>query len=54
MICEVCVVEGQQGDGILQGDFPLCTATMLPTCLPTAALSSLFSQFYAHTLGHVF
>lgn len=22
MICEVCVVEGQQGDGVLQGDFP--------------------------------
>lgn len=54
MICEVCVVEEQQGDGILQGDFPLCTTAMLPTCLPTAGSSSLLSQFYTHLLSHVF
>ena len=28
MICEVCVVEGQQGDRSLWGDFPLCTTNL--------------------------
>lgn len=43
----VCVVEGQQGDGSLQGDFPYCTVMMLSTCLPTECPS--FSFFHSFT-----
>lgn len=51
MICEVCVVEGQQGGGSLQGDFPSVQPRCSPTCLPTPGPgpSSLFFFFSFHS-----
>lgn len=45
MICEVCVVEGQQGDGSLQGIFP----SAQPGCSQPAYLQWVLPPFFFHS-----